>query len=309
MAIKNNFYINNIKHVNGPSIFGLRLKDALVDLGWNWNRFLPSISFIVSSGTFRPFGKNILRLDGLYFDLANTLGDSDKKNKPLIKAYKKTDGIIFQSKFSQQLFANFFGSVNAPNIIIPNGAPSSFSAQGASFDYGYKKILICAADWREHKRLSCIIDGFLEYGDADSCLAILGKNAGKKTVHPNIKYLGHQSPDDLPYYLRGADAFIHLSWLENCPNTVVEALCCGLPVLCTHNGGTKEIVRDNGIIIKCEENFEFKKVNLYDPPKCDKRTVAEAIDKILSWDKPVNSDYLQIKNVAAQYADFAISLV
>ena len=199
--------------------------------------------------------------------------------------------------------------MNVPDVVIPNGAPSSFSPHGSSFDYGYKKTLICAADWRAHKRLDCIVNGFLEYNNADTCLAILGKNVDKKVDYPNIKYLGQLSPNDLPNYLRGADAFVHLSWLDNCPNTVVEAICCGLPVLCTHNGGTKEIVRDNGIIIKCEEDFDFKKVNLYDPPKCDKRTVAEAIDKILSWDKTVNCDYLRMQNVAAKYAEFASDLV
>ncbi len=288
------FFINNIAGINGPSIFGLRLKEALIKLGWNWNRYLPSVSFIVSSGIFRPFARNILRLDGLYFDLANTLGDSDKKNKPLIKAYKKANGIIFQSQFDKKLYRHFVGPTDCKDTVISNGAPSSFSPQGLGFDYGYKKTLICAADWREHKRLGCIIDGFLEYDNAEFCLAILGKDTGEKTHHPNIKYLSYQSSDDLPYYLRGADAFIHLSWLDHCPNTVVEALCCGLPVLCTHNGGTKELVRDNGIVIKCEEDFNFKEVDLYNPPKCDKRVVAEAIGEILSWNKPVNCDHLRI---------------
>lgn len=306
--INKSFFINNISGVNGPSIFGMRLRKALVELGWSWNRFLPSISFIVSAGIFRPFAKNILRLDGLYFDLANTLGDSDNKNKPLVKAYNKADGIIFQSHFDKELYRQFVGPTDCKDTVISNGAPAAFSPKGARYKYAHKKTLICSADWRSHKRLDCIIQGFLEYGDTNTCLAILGDPQDKQLTHPNINYLGKVAPCNLPYYLRGADALIHLSWLDHCPNTVVEALCCGLPVLCTHNGGTKEIVKDNGIVIKCEEDFEFKKVNLYDPPKCDKWTVAEAIDKILSWDKPVNSNYLRIENIAAKYAEFALRL-
>ncbi|UCG68771.1 MAG: glycosyltransferase [Thermoplasmata archaeon] len=76
-------------------------------------------------------------------------------------------------------------------------------------------------------------------------------------AHPNIKCSGSVPTEDLPKYLRGGDAFIHLSWFENCPNTTVEALTSGLPGLCTRNGGTKEIVRSNGIIIQCEEDYNF----------------------------------------------------
>jgi len=42
---------------------------------------------------------------------------------------------------------------------------------------------------------------------------------------------------------------IHLSWRDHCPNVVVEALSQGCPIICTSSGGTKEIVKDNGIII------------------------------------------------------------
>ena len=101
------FHINRTNSINGPSIFGLRLKNALIDLGWHWDSFLPSVSFIVSSGIFRPFAKNILRLDGLYFDLANTLGDSDNKNKPLIKIVSSLQRKSLKTKIgSGRLYLN-----------------------------------------------------------------------------------------------------------------------------------------------------------------------------------------------------------
>ena len=113
----------------------------------------------------------------------------------------------------------------------------------------------------------------------------------------------------MPQFLRGANAFIHLAWLDHCPNTVVEALCCGLPVLCTHNGGTKEIVRDNGIIIKCEEDYDFKKIALYNPPECERETVAAGIEKILQWNKKIEAAYLRINHIASKYAEFAKNLL
>ncbi len=303
------FYINQAGPGGGPSIFGERLRDALIETGWKWNRLFPSISFIFGSGFFRPFGLNILRLDGLYLDSNNTLGDSDTKNKPLHKAYINADGIIFQSEFSRKLFQSFMGKRNCPQTVIPNGSPVSFSNEGPKIKYGFNKTLLCSGNWRAHKRLDCIIEGFLEYGARDTGLVIIGNAPEDRINHSNIKFIDRVPTYDLPQYLRGGDAFIHLSWLDNCPNSVVEVLSGGLPVLCTHNGGTKELVKDNGSVIECEEDYDFKKVNLYNPPKCDKKLVAAGIEKILAREKAIVCDYLRIENTASRYRDFALALL
>ena len=299
------FYVNNTRNINGASIFGVRLKEELIRQGWRWDSLFPSVSFLFSSGVFRPFCKNILRLDGLYFDSENTLGDSDRLNVPLFKAYKKTEGVIFQSDFSRQLFYHFAGVSPTPHEVIHNGVPSVFLHEGERVDYGFRKTLICSAGWSAVKRLNCIIEGFLEYGNPDVGLVVLGWGVSERVSHPNIRYLDRVFPHEIPRYLRGADAFIHLSWFDSCPNTVVEALACGLPVVCTHNGGTKEIVRTNGIILQCEEDFAFDKVPVFSPPRCDKKKVASAIEKILQWNGPVDAGYLRIENVAEKYMTFA----
>jgi glycosyltransferase involved in cell wall biosynthesis len=149
----------------------------------------------------------------------------------------------------------------------------------------------------------------LEYDDPESGLVIIGTGFGEQIVHPNIKYIGKVPTDEIPKYLRGGDAFIHLAWLDHCPNSVVEALVCGLPVLCSHNGGTKEIVRSNGIVLKCEEDYEFKKVPLYKPPKCDKKIVAEGIEDILNWNKPIVANYLRMEHIAKKYMDFTLRIL
>ncbi len=60
---------------------------------------------------------------------------------------------------------------------------------------------------------------------------------------------------ELPYAgvaseLKNADAFILFSEFENFPCVLIEALCCGLPLIATDTGGVQEIItRDNGILI------------------------------------------------------------
>jgi glycosyltransferase involved in cell wall biosynthesis len=276
--------------------------------GWKWDAIFPSVSYLFSTGFFRPACKNILRLDGLYFDSKNTLGSSDRLNKPIFRAYGKADGIIFQSDFSRHIFNVFAGEPKCPTVTIHNGISSDFASHGPRLDFDFEKTLACSARWTAVKRLDSIVEGFLEYGCPNTGLLILGGRTGERYDHPNIIYTGEVSPSDLPKYLRAADAFIHLSWFDSCPNTVVEALACGLPVLCSHNGGTRELVGDNGIVVKLEEDYQFDRVDIFKPPKCDVRQVASGIEKILAWKKPIECDYLEIGHTATKYMEMAESI-
>ena len=95
---------------------------------------------------------------------------------------------------------------------------------------------------------------------------------------------------------------IHLCWLDCCPNTVVEGLASGLPVVCSHNGGTKELVRDDGIVIQLEEDYEYgSMVNLYHPPKVDTNIIVEAVLKSLEMPKVKNRGDLKMSNVSKKY--------
>ena len=99
-----------------------------------------------------------------------------------------------------------------------------------------------------------------------------------------------------------ADAMAHLSWLDWCPNTVVEGLASRLPVLCTHNGGTRELVKNDGLVIQLEENYKMgQMVDLYRPPKIDNNIIVEGILKIIEMPKIDTRKDLNIKNTALQY--------
>jgi glycosyltransferase involved in cell wall biosynthesis len=61
--------------------------------------------------------------------------------------------------------------------------------------------------------------------------------------HPDAHFTG--AVEDLRWALEGAAVFVHASRLgEGMPNTVLEAMACGLPVVATDAGGTREAVVD-----------------------------------------------------------------
>jgi glycosyltransferase involved in cell wall biosynthesis len=88
---------------------------------------------------------------------------------------------------------------------------------------------------------------------------------------------------------------------------VVESLAAGTPVLCSHNGGTSELVKDDGVTIQIEDDYVFgRRVPLYNPPKVDTNIIVEGILKVLEMEKIETREDLKISNVAQKYADLFV---
>lgn len=302
------FKINSVGSENGPSIFGSRLKVGLIKKGWVWNDTCPDYNIVFAAGQYVQGSKNILRLDNIYFDSENTIGDTDKLNAPIRQAYEVFDKIIFQSHFALDQYRHYIKAPRVPYKVIYNGVPDTFSKKGLKVEYRFEKVFICSADWRAHKRLNAIINAFKCFPkNKNYGLVVLG-NCKYEDSHLNIVYPGKVHPSQLSRYLRGADVGVHLSWLDCSPNSVYEMLACGLPVLCSHNGGTKEIVREDGIVLKLESDYKFKRVALYKPPEPDIDVVYWGMQEILG--KKVNKrSELYIDHVVDEYIEFMVGKV
>lgn len=112
---------------------------------------------------------------------------------------------------------------------------------------------------REHKEIRLVIVG---EGNSEAELKAMTTEL-KVAEHTDFKgYVGH---DDLPALYGNADIFVLPSLWEGMSNTLLEAMASGLPVVVTDTGGTRELVRDNGIII----------------PKEDPQAISEAILKLI----------------------------
>ena len=305
------FSISTVGSSNGPAIFGSRLKGGLEGHGWRFDSKNPDVNIVFASGEYLKGKINILRLDNLYFDNKNTIGNTYKLNEPIKDAYYKFDKIVFQSEFARKQYFNQFSVVKSrPCKVIYNGVPEMFSSRVyRKIKYPFDKTFICSADWRKHKRLASIIEAFKYFNQQDNVgLVVLGNVKEKdKVIHKNIKYVGKIHHTELPFFIRGADAGIHLSWLDCSPNVVYEFLACGLPVLCSDNGGTKEIVRENGIVLKLENTYQYNKVDLYHPPEPDVGIVYQGMKNILRSPPVVGRNDLYIDKVSRSYIDFIVN--
>jgi len=123
-------------------------------------------------------------------------------------------------------------------------------------------------------RLESTIAGLKVARDAglDACLVIAGwieararAKADKLTRELNlgdcVNYLGTYTQAEAPSIYRAAHAYVMTKHNDPCPNTVLEALACGLPILYSDSGGVRELAgEDAGVPIACPEDWDQPRV-------------------------------------------------
>ena len=112
--------------------------------------------------------------------------------------------------------------------------------------------------------------------------------------HDDVFFTGSMPHEVCLQVFSAADWMIHLAWLDHCPNVVVESISQDCPVICTDSGGTKEIVRENGIVIKESNPYNFELAD-YDRPY-DILLPSIDVSRL-----EIDNSYLDIKTVAQKY--------
>jgi len=222
----------------------------------------------------------VLRLDGIWF---NSEQDYNKQNAPIKFSYQNADAVVFQSNFNKKLTESWFGE-HKNSHVIHNAADLGLikAANSKYWDGKFGKdteVWSCASSWRPHKRLDENIRYFLEFAQKDAILAVAGKSSGSEKLNhrfnERIKFLHELDYMSLLSLYKRSSTFVHLAYLDHCPNVVVDAQAAGCKIICSSTGGTSEIV-NNGIVIQ-EEAWDFKPTKLYKPPKID---FSESFQKI-----------------------------
>ena len=190
-----------------------------------------------------------LRLDSIYYDSATNYND---RNKEISTSHSKADGIIYQSLYSKRLIESYLTprKKDAKWSVIYNGIEPDWC--GNFIPHKGINITIIGKH-RRHKRLKEIIEIFIEFlkSYSDTNLHIFGRlHDNKEVCHSRIKYYGHVDREKMFEQLRKTDMSLHLSKRDCAPNSVVEYLSAGIPVITTNNcGGATEMCHIPGCII------------------------------------------------------------
>jgi len=227
------------------------------------------VNFCLIQGDLSLKKPRILRLDGIYFNIDQ---DYDFLNSQIKKTYESSEAVIFQTEFNRNLIESWFGS-HKNGHVIRNGTDLELINQIPKIYHpildNFSEVWSCASAWRPHKRLSENIRYFLEFAPQDACLVVMGKDAQSWLInHPRVFYVGHVAWDQQVSLCKRSTTFLHLSWLDHCPNTVIDARASGCKIICASSGGTNEIAGEDAIILE-EDEWDFSPIKLYEPPKLD----------------------------------------
>ena len=212
----------------------------------------------------------VQRLDGIYF---NANFDCERMNSNIKRTYDMAESVVFQTEFNKNLIFNWFGPRDNFEI-IRNGSDKIKMDTFLLDDritkqlFKYENIWSCAASWHVFKRLEDNIKYFLEHSGPNDCLVVAGSNPDYVIDNKKIIYAGNLSINQLLTVYKMSKYFIHLAYLDHCPNVVVDAAAMGCKVICSSTGGTKEVAGSDAILLE-EEEWDYGYLNIKKPPKLD----------------------------------------
>tara|TARA_Y100000114_G_scaffold31134_1_gene26727 strand:+ start:8066 stop:8953 length:888 start_codon:yes stop_codon:yes gene_type:complete len=282
----------NLKSASGPNSFANKLIKYSENCTFDHSN-PPDVHLCFIETYKSNFKKPLfLRLDGIYI---NTAQNYNAQNLNIEKTYHAAQGVIFQSEFGKKLIFKRFGE-HKNFTIIKNGADIKEINVTPVLNFNrHRTLWACASNWRPHKRLQSNIQYFLNNSDPQDGLIIAGfVPKHDQILRDNIYYVGNLNQKQLFSLYKRAEYFIHLAFLDCCPNVVIDARACGCKVICTDSGGTKEIAGNNAVVIK-DLDWDFEPLDLYNPVSLEFNN--------LSDQKGQNSD-LDMSIISKKYLQF-----
>lgn len=265
----------NIGTPTGPNVFAERLARRLFETGHDVDLTSGvgadvSLVFIQCSGA--PLARKVVqRLDGIWFKP----DDFVTKNVDIRFLYSGADAVVFQSRFDRDFVTKHWG-LPRNDSVITNGidmAPCKevMLAGLADIREKYDRVFVASSNWHPQKRLRDNVRLFQHIRDnivQNSCLLVLGAHPDHVVADKDVFYAGSQPHGVVSQVMAMSDWMLHLAYLDHSPNSVIEALVQGTPVVCTSEGGTRELVGQFGIVLD-EPKFSYEPVDYDDPPTID----------------------------------------
>ena len=196
-------------------------------------------------------------------------GDWNEQNRRMSLAYHQADHVFWQSEFCKRCADHFLGIRNKHGEVLFNAVDTSRFCPSLSKPMRPFTFLVTGKIGRHLEyRLKSTIEGLAtarKYG-LDARLVIAGwledpigaeAIATQYGVGDYVQFTGSYSQSDAPKIYQMADAYVMTKYLDPCPNTVLEAMACGLPILYSASGGVPELVGSHaGLALPVIEDWE-----------------------------------------------------
>lgn len=199
-------------------------------------------------------------------------GDWQAANRRMSHAYHLADHVFWQSNFCRDCADRFLGARDGDGEILFNAvdlqhfAPADTTGEGRAFTFLLTGKIQSHLAYRledsiaglAHARAAGLEANLRIAGHLDATANAAAESAVRDAgLEQHVEILGPYTQADAPNVYRGADAYIMTKHADPCPNTVIEAMACGLPVVYVASGGVPELVGpDAGSGIASEEDWD-----------------------------------------------------
>ncbi|MBN1993495.1 MAG: glycosyltransferase [Anaerolineae bacterium] len=176
---------------------------------------------------------------------------------------KLVDRVIANSANVREFCLSHIGLPAEKVVVIPNGIelnpapPPARAAARQSLGLPLESLVVGAVSrFAPVKGLDVLLRALVQVPHARLVVvgdgperANLTQLAGDLGITQQVHWAGYRA--DVPHLLPAFDLFVQPSWHEGLPNTILEAMAAGLPVVATAVGGTPEVVVDGvtGLIV------------------------------------------------------------
>ncbi|MFK7956128.1 MAG: glycosyltransferase [Lysobacterales bacterium] len=173
-------------------------------------------------------------------------------------------------------------------------------------------IFCCVARLHPVKNLGLMIDAFAQMQKKDCLLTLIGDGPERQALErqaissgagDRIRFVGETAYEEIPHWINASDAITLSSHNEGVPNTLIEALSCGRPVVSTRVGGIAEVVQppEHGLLVPAGQVKEY--ANALDwvaTQSWDRARLRQSISQY-TWDQNAQNTMACFENVIEQF--------
>lgn len=266
-----------ILQIKKPLLIHVHVPIKMGRLAWVIHKFY-KIPYIISehSGKYATYDIDSFEKRNLFYRIS------------LKKILKGSTAVIHVSNFMTDIFSNLFALKK--QHIIRNVVDERYFHFAPIVHDRYTFIHVSNLD--PVKNFDGIITAFdiLFQKRQDFRLIVIG-NQGHTDIHspsflmkhPFLEVKGTMAYMTVANFMNSSDCLILFSHNENFPCVMIEALCCGLPVITTDVGGCKEAIDDNnGLLIE----------------KADLSSLIEAMEYMMDHKEMYDREKISLKSIS-----------
>ncbi len=212
------------------------------------------------------------------------------RNRKFVNIHNElADFIVYGSQQARVGANRYLGPTTAPYEIIYNAVDTAHFQPGPAPDPARFNVLVIGLHSLPHRiepvirampyiqrhypQVRLIVAGRLV--SAQESLARFTRLMSQARFDA-VEFTGQYTQAEAPAIYAGGDVMVHLKHMDWTPNTVIEGMACGLPVVHTGNGGLPELVGQAGLSLGLPADWD--KIHTPAPEKLAE-TIVRAYEK------------------------------